>query len=70
MSNNYFGLEGQEVKAVIHSLDGHFDTVKIIEANSANDIKIEYKGKKCTAILNGFNGYIYADDEYGIIKVD
>lgn len=28
----------------------------------------DYKGVKCTAILNGFNGCFYADDVYGRIE--
>ena len=29
---------------------------------------VDYKGVKCSAILNGFNGYFYADDVYGRIE--
>lgn len=66
--SNYMNLEGKEQRAKIHSLNGEFDTVKVITAKDCNNIIVEYKGKKCTAILNGFVGCLFVDDKYGIIE--
>ena len=46
-----------KVQAHIHSLDGRFAEVTILQ----------YNGKKCTVIYNIFAGY-YVDDIYGVIK--
>ena len=56
-----------KVQAHIHSLDGKFAEVTILQYNGDNDIIVEYNGKKCTAIYNIFAGY-YVDDIYGVIK--
>lgn len=56
-----------KVQAHIHSLDGKFAEVKILQYNTDSDIIVEYNGKKCTAIYNIFAGY-YVDDIYGVIK--
>lgn len=54
-----------KVQAHIHSLDGDFAEVTILQYNGYNDIIVEYNGKKCTAIFNIFAGY-YVDDIYGV----
>ena len=56
------------VRAKIHSLDGQFAQVKILQYNGDNDIIVEYNGKKCTAIYNIFAGAYFVDDIYGIIE--
>jgi len=55
------------VKAFIHSLKD-FGETKIISHNDNNNVIVEYKGKRYTAIYNVFNGYYYVDDIYGEIK--
>lgn len=47
------------------------DEITILEErNDANGkyYVVDYKGVKCTAILNGFNCCYYADDVYGRIE--
>lgn len=56
-----------KVQAHIHSLNGKFDEVKILQYNTDSDIIVEYNGKKYKAIYNIFAGY-YVDDIYGVIK--
>lgn len=56
------------VRAKIHSLDGQFAQVKILQYNGDNNIIVEYNGKKCTAIYNVFAGAYFVDDIYGIIE--
>lgn len=56
------------VRARIHSLEGNFDDVKVIANNGDNNIIVDYKGKKCTAIYNVFAGCYYVDDIYGVIE--
>lgn len=58
----------EKVKAHIHSLDGGWDEVTIIEEKDCNHILVQYKGKTCTAIFNYFTGSIYVDDVYGVIE--
>ena len=55
------------IQAHIHTSDGKFAEVTILQYNGDNDIIVEYNGKKCTAIYNIFAGY-YVDDIYGVIK--
>lgn len=56
-----------KVQAHIHSLNGRLSEVTIVKYNKDNDIIVEYRGKKCTAIYNIFAGY-YVDDIYGVIE--
>ncbi len=42
--------------------------VEIIKVNKDGSYIVDYNGVKCTAILNCFNGCLYADDVYGIVK--
>lgn len=56
-----------KVQAHIHSLNGDFAEVTIIQYNGVNDVIVEYNGKKCIAIFNIFAGY-YVDDIYGVIE--
>ena len=56
------------IQARIHSLDGQFAEVTIISEKSDNDVIVEYRGVRCTAIYNPFVGCYYVDDIYGIIK--
>ena len=60
-------IMNRKVTAHIHSLDGKFAEVTILQYNWDNDIIVEYNGKKCTAIYNIFAGY-YVDDIYGVIE--
>ena len=57
----------RKVTAHIHSLNGKFAEVTILQDNGDNNYIVEYNGIKCTAIFNIFAGY-YVDDIYGIIK--
>ena len=56
-----------KTKAMIHSLQAK-GKVKILHENGANDVIAEYKGKRCTAIFNGFVGLYYVDDVYGELQ--
>ena len=56
----------KKVNAMIHSLKST-DEVIIISENGCNDVIAEYKGKRYTAIFNGFTGMYYVDDKYGEI---
>ena len=57
----------RQVKAMVHSLRD-FDTVTILSENGPNNVVAVYKGVKCTAIYNVFNGFYYVDDIYGVIS--
>ena len=56
-------------KAMVHSLNDMAE-VEILTENGPNDIITKYRGKVCTAIRNPFNGLLYADDVYGVIRED
>ena len=58
----------KQAKAKIHSLDGAFDTVTILEEQGNNHVVAEYKGKKCTAVYNPFICCYFVDDVYGVIE--
>jgi hypothetical protein len=59
-------MEFFETSAFIRSLEGKEDTVRVLEENGANDVIVEYKGEKCHAIFNVFNGHYYVDDLWKI----
>ena len=52
----------------IHSLDGKMDEITVLEKVGENDYIVDYKGVKCHALFNWFNGTYYADDVYGRIE--
>lgn len=58
----------RKIQARIHSLGGQFAEVTIISEKSDNDVIVDYKGVRCTAIYNIFAGCYYVDDIYGIVK--
>ena len=58
----------RKIQARIHSLGGSFDEVTIISENGCNDVIVDYRGIRCTAIYNPFVCRYYVDDIYGIIK--
>jgi len=60
----YVEVYGFVVSAMIHSLKSQ-DEVIILHENGANDVVAEYKGRRYTAIFNGFVGLYYVDDVYG-----
>ena len=55
-------------QARINSLGGQFAEVTIVSERSCNDVVVEYKGIRCTAVFNPFVGCYYVDDIYGIIE--
>jgi len=63
----------RKVMAYVHSLKdlqtdaNHMAEVAIISKDGDNNIVVEYKGKKCTAIYNIFAGAYFVDDVYGVI---
>ncbi len=57
-----------KTQAHIHSLDGKMDEITILEQVGDNDYIVDYKGVKCHALFNWFNGTYYADDIYTIVK--
>lgn len=56
------------IQARIHSLGGQFAEVTIVSENGCDDVIVDYKGIRCTAIYNPFVGCYYVDDIYGIIR--
>lgn len=58
----------RKIQARIHSLGGQFAEVTIVSETSCNDVIVDYKGIRCTAIYNPFVCCYYVDDIYGIIK--
>lgn len=58
----------RKTQARINSLGGQFAEVTIVSERSCNDVVVEYKGIRCTAVFNPFVGCYYVDDIYGIIE--
>ena len=56
-----------KTQAQIHSLNGKMDEITVFEKVGENDYIVDYKGVKCHALFNWFNGTYYADDVYGRI---
>lgn len=44
------------------------DEITVLEKVGDNDYIVDYKGVKCHALFNWFNGTYYADDIYTIVK--
>ena len=59
-----------KTQAHINSLKGGMDEITVLEKVGENDYIVDYKGVKCHALFNWFNGTYYADDVYGIVKED
>ena len=59
-----------KAQAHIHSLDGKMDEITVLKKVGENDYIVDYKGVKCHALFNWFNGTYYTDDVYGIVKED
>ena len=59
-----------KAQAHIHSLNGKIDEITVLKKVGENDYIADYKGVKCHALFNWFNGMYYADDVYGIVKED
>ena len=57
-----------KTQAHIHSLNGKMDEITVLEKIDENDYIVDYKGVKCHALFNWFNGTYYADDVYGRIE--
>lgn len=61
------------VEAYIHSLKDRttdrnvLGESEIIESIGENLYLAEYRGIRCTAIFNCFDGHYYVDDVYGIV---
>ena len=55
--------------SMVHSLSDMAE-VEILTQNGPNAITAKYRGKVCTAIRNPFNGLLYVDDVYGVIRRD
>ena len=64
-----------KVEAYIHSLKDHehnrhvLGEAETIEQVGDNQYIAEYRGIRCTAIFNYFNGRYFVDDVYGILGV-
>ena len=54
-----------KTQAHIHSLNGEMDEITILKEIGNNEYLVDYRGVKCSAIFNWFNGTYYADDIYG-----
>ena len=46
------------------------DEITVLKKVGENDYIVDYKGVKCHALFNWFNGTYYTDDVYGIVKED
>ena len=57
-----------KTQAHIHSLNGKMDEITILEQVGDNDYIVDYRGVKCHALFNWFNGTYYADDIYTKVK--
>ena len=63
-----------KVDAYIHSLKDKtadrnvLSEAEIIRSISDNLYLAEYRGVRCTAIFNFFDGHYYVDDVYGIVR--
>ena len=63
-----------KVEAYIHSLKDRVSErnvlgeAEIIESIGENLYLAEYRGIRCTAIFNFFDGHYYVDDVYGIVS--
>ena len=57
-----------KTQAHIHSLNGKMDEITVLKKVGENDYIANYKGVKCHALFNWFNGTYYADDVYGRIE--
>lgn len=57
--------------ARIHSLNCEYDEITVLDEKMDGQQKkyiVDYRGVKCTAILNPFTGAYYADDKFGRIE--
>ena len=54
-----------KTQAHIHSLDGQMDEITVLKELGNNSYLVDYRGVKCSAIFNWYNGTWYADDVYG-----
>lgn len=64
-------MKPYKAQARIYSLDGAMDEITVlekVERERQDYYIVDYRGTKCTAIFNWFNGSFYADDIYGRIK--
>lgn len=64
-------IKPYNVIARINSLGGQTAEVTVIDIDNSKPQTtyiVRYNGKKCTAILNPFNGNYYVDDIYGVIQ--
>ena len=59
-----------KAQAHIHSLNGKMDEITVLKKVGENDYIVDYKGVKCHALFNWFNGTYYTDDVYRIVKED
>ena len=59
-----------KAQAHIHSLNGKMDEITVLKKVGENDYIVDYKGVKCHALFNWFNGTYYTDDVYGIVNED
>jgi len=56
-----------KTRAMIHSLKST-DEATILHEVDNNDVVVEYRGIRCTAIYNPFVGLFYVDDIYGVLS--
>lgn len=54
-----------QTQAHIHFLDGKMDEIIVLQEIGNNSYMVDYRGVKCSAIFNWYNGTWYADDVYG-----
>ena len=60
-----------KTQAHIHSLNGAMNEITVLDKKEDGKQTIyivDYRGAKCSAVFNPFDGTYYADDIYGIVK--
>ena len=67
-------MNGFKTQAYIQSLNKGkmqpevMDEITVLEKVGDNDYIVDYKGVRCHALFNFYNGTYYADDVYGKIN--
>jgi len=67
MKGDRWEMENFKAQAMVHSLKDKAE-VTIISHKDNNNVIAQYKGQRCTAIYNTFNGLYYVDDVYGKLE--
>lgn len=67
-------MKPYKTMAHIHTLDGAMDEITVLAEHVMfghrvpNSYIVDYKGVKCTAIMNWYVCEYYADDKFGVVE--